>query len=213
MDRRVFLSGLGAALVGSSPLAIAAQKCVLVAPGVLGCRMGLRDHFEIVEQDCPERCWAASISGIFGYQGHATDQDVIAQTVYKTLNCLPSISSKVLDAVLNYEWTDDEGDKFNATITGLYDPLNGVTEMDNNDLVSEMKNNNPVLYCDTHHAMVIVGLDYRTNASGNLLAIDQVHVADPWPGNGFHVLTPPEMVPVQYGGQLTYVASVDVDDA
>jgi Papain-like cysteine protease AvrRpt2 len=212
MDRRVFLAGLGAILAGSS-LPLAAQNCVVVRPGVMGCTIGLSSHFEIVTQNCPERCWAASIAGIFGYQGHPIDQDVIAQTIYRTLACLPSISSGVLDTVLSHVWTDTNGDQFKATITGLYDPLNNVTEMDNDDLVSEMRDNNPVLYCNTHHAMVIVGMDYRRDAAGDLLAVDRVHVADPWPGNGMHLLTPPEMMPLQQGGQLTYVASVDVEDA
>jgi hypothetical protein len=180
--------------------------------------VGLRHHFEVVQQDCAERCWAASIAGIFGYQGHKINQDVIAQTIYHTLDCLASKSSAVLNAVLSHQWTDDNGAPFKATIKGLYDPLNGVTDMDNDDLVSEMANNNPVLYCNTHHAMVIVGLDYRKDRAGNFMAMDKVHVADPWPGSGtykegMHVLTAPEMVPLGQGGQLTYVASVDVEDA
>jgi hypothetical protein len=173
--------------------------------------VGLSNHFKIVTQDCPERCWAASIAGIFGYHDHKINQDVIAQTIFRTLACRPSGPTSVLDAVLNHEWTDDDGDKFTAKITGLYDPLNGVTALDNDDLVSEMKDDNPVLYCNTHHAMVIVGLDYRRDTAGNLVAVDQVHVADPWPGNGMHVLSLPEMVPLARGGQLTYLASVDVE--
>jgi hypothetical protein len=168
-----------------------------------------------VTQDCAERCWAASIAGIFGYHGHPINQDVIAQTIFGTLACLPSGNTKVLDVVLSHDWTDDNGDKFTATITGLYDPLNGVNALDNDDLVSEMKADKPVLYCNTHHAMVMVGMDYRRDAFGNLVAVDQVHIADPMPGaagNGFHVLSIPEMVPAPLGGQLTYLASVDVDD-
>jgi len=215
VDRRMFLTNLGAALVCGSSLPLAAEKCVAIGPGVQGCRVGLSSHFEVVEQNCAERCWAASIAAIFGYQGHTIDQDVVAQTIYHTLNCLPASSTKVLNAVLSHQWTDDNGDKFQATITGLYDPLNGIKDMDNDGLVSEMKNDNPVLYCNTHHAMVILGLDYEKDLAGNFLKMDQVHVADPWPGSGtygpgLHVLTRPEMVPLAQGGQLTYVASVEV---
>jgi hypothetical protein len=211
VDRRTFLGGLGASFVAGGSLRLAAQ-CVAVAPGVSGCRLGLRSHFNIVTQNCPERCWAASIAGIFGYNDHPIDQDVIAQTVFRTLACLPSGNTRVLDAVLNHEWTDNNGAKFTAKITGLYDPLNGVTGMDNDDLVSEMRNDNPVLYCNRSHAMVIVGLDYRKDAGGNLVAIDQVHMADPYPGQGFHVLSPAEMLPIGVGGALTYIASVEIDD-
>jgi hypothetical protein len=212
MDRRVFLASLGAALVAGSPLGLAAKQCKTVPPGVLGCRVGLSTHFQIVTQNCPERCWAASIAGIFGYLGHSINQNVIAQTMYGTLACLPSRNSKVLDAVLSHDWTDDNGEQFTGTITGLYDPLNGVLEMDNDDLVSEMQNDKPVLYCNKTHAMVIIGLDYRKDRAGNLIAVDQVQMADPYPGMGYHVLSRPEMVPFQQGGQLSYVASVDIAD-
>lgn len=211
VDRRAFLGGLSAAFVAGSSHRLAAQ-CVPLAPGVSGCRKGLSSHFQIVTQDCPERCWAASIAGIFKYHDHPIDQDVIAQTVFKSLACRPSGNTTVLDAVLNHEWTDDNGDKFTARISGLYDPLNGVAEMDNDDIVSEMKNDRPVLYCNRSHAMVIVGLDYRKGLGGTTIAIDQVHVADPFPGLGFHVLSPAEMVPMGIGGLLTYVASVEIDD-
>ena len=58
--------------------------------------LGLRSHFNIVTQNCPERCWAASIAGIFGYNDHPIDQDVIAQTVFRTLACLPSETREYL---------------------------------------------------------------------------------------------------------------------
>jgi hypothetical protein len=214
VDRRIFLSGLGAALAGGASHRLAAQ-CVLVAPGVAGCTVGLSNHFHIVTQDCPERCWAASISGIFGYLGHPVNQDKIALAVFGpmfgTLPCLSSGNTKVLDAVLSHEWTDDNGVKFNASITGLFDPLNGVAAMDNDDLVSELQNDKPMLYCNRGHAMVIVGIDYRKDMAGNLIAVDRVRVADPYPGQGYHLLSPAEMVPIAFGGALTYVASVDVD--
>jgi hypothetical protein len=211
MQRRAFLARFGAALVGSASLRPAAQ-CTSVAPGVSGCRVGLSDHFHIVTQNCAERCWAASIAGIFGYHDHSIDQDVIAQAIFHTLECKPAGNTKVLDAVLSHQWTDNDGDKFTATITGLYDPLNGISDMDNDDIVSAMKHDKPLLYCNTTHAMVVIGLDYRKLASGELLAVDQVHVADPYPGKGFHVLSPAEMVPLQHGGAMTYLASVDIDD-
>jgi hypothetical protein len=211
VDRRVFLTGFGAALAVGSSLRLAAQ-CTHLAPGVSGCKVELSSHFHIVTQDCAERCWAASIAGIFGYHGHRINQDVIARTVFGSLACIPSGGTRVLDAVLNHQWTDESGDTFTATITGLYDPLNGVTAMDNDDLVSQMRDNKPMLYCNRSHAMVIVGMDYRKDAAGNLIAVDRVHVADPFPGFGFHMLSPAEMVPFQNGGALTYVASVDIDD-
>lgn len=209
MDRRLFLTGLGV-LVASNSFRVAAQ-CVRINPQALGCRVGLREHFHIVTQDCPERCWAASIAGIFKYNGHSIDQDVIARTMFGTLACRPSGGTKVLDAVLSREWTDDGGAAFTATIKGLYDPLNGIRDLDNNDILSEMKHDNPMLYCNKTHAMVIVGIDYQKDNDGDLIQIDQVHMADPYPGKGFHVLSPSEMRPAVLGGDMMYLASVDVD--
>lgn len=212
MNRRLFITGLGGALVGSSSLRIAAQ-CINIAPGTYGCRVGLGRHFKIVTQDCPERCYAASIAGIFGFHGHKINQDVIAQTVFGTLACKASGGPKVLNAILNHKWTDDDGDEFTATITGLYDPLsNTPPDLDNDDAVSQLKDQKPLLYCNRSHAMVVIGIDYRRNGAGDLLAVDQVHVADPFPGLGFHVLSAKEMVPMEHGGDLTYLASIDVDD-
>jgi hypothetical protein len=207
----MFLAGLGASLIGGA-LPLAAQQCVPLAPGVSGCNLKLSKTFKIVTQDCAERCWAASIAAIFEYYDHPIDQDVIAQTVFGTVACQGSHDTKVLDAVLDHDWTDSNGDKFTAHITGLYDPLNNLIDMNNGDIISELKQDSPLLYCNTHHAMVIVGVSYRQGAAPNLVAIDRVQVADPFPGQGFHYLSLPEMVPLIDGGQVTYVASVAIDD-
>jgi hypothetical protein len=209
MNRRAFAAGLGAALLAGGTRGVAAD-CRVIAPGVTGCTSALASTFRIVTQDCPERCWAASIAGIFGYHGHPISQDAIARTMFGTLACLPSGNTTVLDAVLSRQWVDAKGDEFGARISGLYDPLNGVRAINNAELIAELENDKPILYCNRTHAMVVVGMSYRRDAIGNLV-VDQVRVADPYPGLGFHLLSPREMAPVDLGGDLLFLASVDVD--
>ncbi len=153
------------------------------------------------------------MAGIFGYNGHPIDQDTIAQRVFGTLQCRPAGTTSVLNAVLSGSWVDMTGKKFTATITGLYDPANHVVAIDNNDIVSEMQDDSPMLYCNETHAMVVVGIEYRKDSTGSLIAIDDVRVADPYPGKGIHSLSPAEKLPKHLGGAMTYLASVDVADA
>jgi Papain-like cysteine protease AvrRpt2 len=211
MNRRLFTQGLGVTMATLSSFPAAAQ-CTPLFGNALGCTLKLDSHFHVVVQNCASRCWAASISAIFGYHDHALDQDVIAQTVFGTTDCKPAGSSGVLDKVLNHTWTDDDGDTFNATITGLYDPSNGIRTIDNDDVVSELVADRPLLYCNQTHAMVQVGMKYRKDRSGNLIAVDEVTVADPWPNKGIHTLSMGELMPVSAGGQMTYLASVNVTD-
>ena len=211
MNRRQLIAGAGAALIASSPLKVLSE-CVNVPGGLLGCSYGTRKHFQIVVQDCPERCWAASTAGIFGYHGHPIDQDDIAMTIFKTLECKDAGQPAVLTAVLSKVWTDTNGKDFKATVTGLDDPLDGVYGLDNDDIVSSMLAGNPMLYANKTHAMVIVGIEYRKDAMGNLVAIDDVRVGDPFPGKGIRSLSLTETIPINRGGEMTYLASVDVHD-
>jgi hypothetical protein len=188
------------------------SACVSLPQGVQGCSYGGRKHFQIVTQNCPERCWAASMAGIFGYNDHPIDQDTIAQAIFGNLQCKPAQTTGVLNKVLSSVWIDTNGSKFKATITGLYDPANKVIAIDNNDIVSEMQSGSPMLYCNKTHAMVIVGIEYRKDMAGNLIAIDDVRVADPYPTLGIHSLSKIEMLAEHLGGDMTYLASVDVDD-
>jgi hypothetical protein len=158
MDRRHFVQVLGATIGSLGSLPIAAQ-CVQLFNGSLGCTLNLNDGFRIVVQDCASRCWAASISAIFGYHGHSLNQDVIAQQVFGSTVCRPAGSSGVLDSVLNHQWTDDNGKTFRATINGLFDPANGAGTINNDDVVSELEADRPLLYCNASHAMVQIGMN------------------------------------------------------
>jgi hypothetical protein len=211
VNRRQLIAGAGAAFIASSPLKVL-SACVNIPGGLLGCSYGTRKHFQVVVQDCPERCWAASTAGIFRYHGHPIDQDDIAMDIFKTLACKAAGNPAVLTAVLSKVWTDTNGKDFKSTVAGLYDPLDGVNDLDNDDIVSAMLAGNPMLYANKTHAMVIVGIEYRKNIAGKLIDIVDVRVGDPYPGKGIRSLSTTEMIPINRGGEMTYLASVDVDD-
>ena len=214
MNRRSFLSGLAAA-AACTPFALAAQ-CVPTGNGVTVCAYRLSRPFNIVRQNCLAHCWAASIAGAFGYLGHSMDQDVIAMEMFGTPQCLPAPTG-VINAVLSRQWRDSNGVDFIGRINGLFDPMNGIVNMNNAGLLATLQADKPLLYCNASHCMVIVEMDVRMGMYGNLIAIDRVVVADPFGNNGFHPLSMPEMMPKGLPpadmpwGQLTYLASVDVD--
>ena len=167
----------------------------------------------IVVQNCGERCWAASISFIFGYHGHPTHQDRISAVTFgpgSVAACIPAGSSKTLVKVLDSDWRDDNGNLFHARISAAYDPANGVVSMDNSKVVAELAAGNPLLYCNTVHAMVQMGMQFIADPSGRVLRIDDVQVVDPWPNIGYRSLRPAERVPRPAGGEMTFLAAVTI---
>jgi hypothetical protein len=160
-------------------------------------------------QLCPEWCWATSISMIFGFHGHPIDQTEIVAQTYGVVACVPAGSSSTIAQDLSRQWVDDNGVGFTSRIVAAYDAFNGVFAMNNAIIANELQNNRPLLYCNTHHAMVVCALQVVPTARGPVVA--QVDVVDPWPASpGLHPLTPPESVPASAGGQMTFLAAVVV---
>ena len=209
MNRRRFLALSAAAGVGHF---LHAQQCRQIAPGVMGCRAEIA--FPTVAlaatlQNCPEWCWAASISMVFKFFGHVVSQERIVRETYGQLVCWPAFQYQIMAANLNKCWTDDSGRKFRANLTAAYDAQAGVNAMNNAIIVNELLQQRPILYANTHHAMVICAVDYRPSTVGPL--IDAVYVMDPWPPSPrIHALSQPEIVPIQVGGQMVFLASTIV---
>lgn len=81
--------------------------------------------------------------------------------------------------------------------------------MNNSFIANELMADKPLLYCNTHHAMVISDMAYYQTPMGP--NVQRVDVIDPWPGSpDIHPLLPAEMMPAHIGGQMTFVASVQV---
>jgi hypothetical protein len=146
---------------------------------------------------------------IFKFFGHPVAQERIVTETYGQLACWPAFQYGIVSANLNKCWTDDSGNNFRSTLTAAYDAQAGVNAINNAIIINELLHQRPLLYGNTHHAMVIVGANYAPSPAGP--AINEVDVMDPWPPNPrIHPLSPPEMFPVQAGGQMAYLASIVV---
>jgi hypothetical protein len=206
MRRRVFLGAISS-LVASSKLD-AAQLIMRNSPFGPIVRAYV-DHPQLIQQQCPALCWAASASMIFASRGHPVDQKRIVERVYGGVICASSGPTQNITAVLQSTWYDDFGQNFQPVVVAGYDYFAGVNAIDNAFIVKELQANSPLLYCNTHHAMVIVSTDYVDTAMGP--NVQAVGVLDPFPGSaGYHALAPAEIVPAHMGGQMTYLASIQV---
>jgi Papain-like cysteine protease AvrRpt2 len=210
MNRRAFVTmAAGFAVV---PYA-RAQNCTINPTGMTICSAEVTISMfiqSIIKQQCPEWCWAASISMIFGFAGHPIDQKQIVAQTYGNVLCLPAGSSRTIGQDLSRTWTDANGDVFTSKVVAAFDPANNILAINNAILINELQNDHPILYCNTHHAMVIYAADYIPTPMGpNIVA---VAVADPWPyGPSLHLLSPPELLPFPYG-QMTFLATVRHQD-
>jgi hypothetical protein len=212
MDRRKFIA---VSLAAGFNRMLDAQQCALIAPGVVGCRAEINFPSVVLAstlQQCPEWCWAASISMVFKFFGHPLDQKKIVMQKYKQLVCMPALTSAQIASDLSDTWTDDDGDDFSSTLTAAYDFHAGVLAINNAVIINELINQRPLLYCNTQHAMVIVAADYRPSPAGPL--IDGIAVMDPWPSSPrVHPLSRAELIPAHQGGQMTFLAAVSVSDS
>jgi len=162
----------------------------------------------IQTQQCPEWCWAASISMIFGFFGHPVPQQQIVQQTYGAVVCLPSGSTFTIGADLSRSYIDSNNRRFTSQVTAAFDPLNGINNLSNAMIVNELRQNRPLLYCNTHHAEVLYSVSYSGPESAPTIVA--ANVIDPWPFNQrLHALTPSELTPTPFG-EATFLAAVRV---
>ncbi|MCK8783904.1 hypothetical protein M0638_05850 [Roseomonas sp. NAR14] len=206
MERRAFLLSAASAAILPKPAGAAGGCVSMTAMGPL-CRVYV-ERPRIIKQDCAQWCWAASAAMIFAMHGYQVDQQRIVQAVFGQQACLPS-PSIVMARVLSARWTDNDGNDFSASLRAAYDFGNGINAITDGFIVDEIRNNRPLLYGNGHHAMVLSQVDFVDTPSGPL--IQGSGVFDPWPWSpDFHPLSPPELVPAHRGGQLNFLAAVDV---
>jgi hypothetical protein len=171
-------------------------------------------HPQLVPQQCPEWCFAASIAMIFSCYGHPIDQKRIVERLWGQDVCAPAFNTSNIEHLLSDTWRDDAGVDFSSTVVAAYDAYNYVNSINNTTIVEELENDHPLLYCNTHHAMVVVSVDYMNQAGPNQSAIpgrvDAVGVLDPFTVPAFHLLSPAEIVPAHLGGQMTFLATVRI---
>lgn len=164
---------------------------------------------ELIKQDCPLWCWAASIAMIFARHGHPLPQEQIVSTVFGGLICAAAPSAITMAKALSGTWTDKYGVMFQSQVVAAYDQMAGVNAITNNFIIDELSNDRPLLYANTNHAMVVTGVNYLSTPFGP--NVQMVEVIDPLPTNpDFHPLSPSEIIPAYLGGQMTFLAAVHI---
>jgi hypothetical protein len=183
----------------------------MLAPGIAGCEVKLpfpNVALAMTLQQCEWWCWAASISMIFKFFGHPLDQAKIVRQLYPDGDCSGASNAEMADA-LSDSWTDDHGGQFESTITAVYDSDTDTNHISNAIVVNELLNGRPLLYGNGHHAMVVCAANYRTTPGQPM--VDQIWVMDPWPSaQRVHALTQSEMLAAHLGGDLHFLASVQI---
>lgn len=160
-------------------------------------------------QRCEMWCWAASISMIFAYHKRIVTQERIVQLTYGSVVCLPSGSSYTIGADLSRSYVDVNGSTFRSQVIAGYDPANNYRTINNAMIVDELRNHGPLLYCNTHHAMVLHSVRYTgSDSAPNIVSAT---VIDPWPSSPrSHNLTTSELYAADLGGEMTFLAAVRV---
>jgi hypothetical protein len=151
-------------------------------------------------------CWAASIANIFAFHGHPVAQEKIVEAVYGRKDNLPAFTGAVIARQVNRIWTDDNGDRFRATLTAAYDQDAGVFAINNAFMINELRSERPFLVGNASHCMVATAIDFSP------VRVVAVGVFDPWPTAGSRPLSAAEMMPMNRGGQLRFLATLTVTD-
>lgn len=195
-------------MLGAAGLAMSSGSCLAVsvaAPPEVPHRANVA-YPELVRQECPQWCWAASISMIFASLGHPTDQKRIVAGTDRVLACMAQ-QPGIITSVLNRGWIDDSGIPFWPYVDASYDQVNMEITITNAFIIGALLQNRPLLYANGHHCMVLAAVDYIETLAGP--SIINANVLDPWPGAApIHPLTPAELRPAFAGGQMTYLAAV-----
>ena len=178
------------------------------APITVGVNFSLYQQFALGSQLQSQWCWAACISMLYSYYGHPVSQARIVSEVYGAPVNMPAMAGIVMARQLNRSWQDDAGGAFNSYVTAAYDVQAGVNNINNYWILSQLQQNKPIIMGAGGHAMVLLSLSYYPGQLGPNVV--QGVVFDPWPGRGIRYLTAAELTPMNFGGSLSFLASVDI---
>jgi hypothetical protein len=203
--RSVMLGGIDMALLAGR----ARGTNVILGTSPLGpIRRAFVNQPTIVRQQCPEWCWAASASMIFAMHGHPVNQQDIVGRVFGGLACMVG-QGIIISAVLSGTWIDQHQQPFQAQFAAAYDFGAGIIAITNAIILNELTNDRPLLYGNSHHAMVVGQFEYIDTPMGP--KPESIGVFGPWPASPpFHPLSPLEMLGQHEGGQMGYLAAVHV---
>jgi hypothetical protein len=147
---------------------------------------------------------------LYAYYGHPVAQARIVSDVYGGPENIPAGTGYTIAGELNRCWVDDAGGEFASELTGVYDADWGVNALTNQEIVAELAAGHPLIIGARTHAMVLTAVQYQETPYGpNIIGAG---VFDPWPGVGARALYPDELVAVENGGSLRFLATARVFD-
>jgi hypothetical protein len=214
MDRRQFLKGGIAALAAAQASCESLKNTLCPTCPSSDSRVASVNMVQLQQavstQQCEQWCWAASISMMFGFYGHPLSQAAIVAATYGNVVCLPANSSTTIGVDLSRPWLDANRRPFTSQVIAAYDYFNGFNTFGgNSSIVAALQANNPMLYCNRSHAMVLYSVSYVDGPSGP--DIQRADVIDPWPSSPrAHALTPAELFRADLGGEMTFLAQVQI---
>jgi len=183
LSRRQTLIGSICAIGSSAPAAVAGTNCNQLTRT---CRSeipfsGFVAKYEPQYQS--QWCWAACISMVFSFHGRRVSQERIVREAYGAPFNMPALSGMVISQQLSRRWIADDGQRFRSRIRGVYDPLAGVTALQDVQIFAELDAERPVIVGARSHAVVLTSCDFlatnRSPPSHSFVALTRGLVVDP----------------------------------
>jgi len=199
-SRRAFFSGAAGAAVAALafPIRARADLACFDLPTGRVCEAGIPSQLIHASahrnpQYQSQWCWAACISMIFGYHGHAVSQARIVRDAYGSIVDMPAMPRTIL-AALNRDWTDDAGRRFRAQSS-----FGGTTAA---AAATDLAGDHPLIVGTHRHAVVLTSLQYRFVGPWGGSELLQATVRDPWPGRGRRPLSPREWAGINFAAHV-----------
>lgn len=217
------LAATGAVTAGVSALARAEEVCNQVPAG-RWCDAKIRtDKFASVHaiQQTPVWCWAATLEMIFRWHGKFISQRSVVEQTFGRLISAPADLQTLLESG-NRTYIDDNGRSFVAE-SKVWSADVGVAQIDNRSTIASLRAERPLVVCNLHHMMALVGVNYTEHSLGSIV-VNEAWVADPMLRGsvtegmgertlapGFRYLNALEIIPMPVG-QLRFMADMQVSD-
>ena len=156
----------------------------------------------------PTAIWVACVAVVFATYGHVVQQPRIAQEAYGGLEKISLDRGFPVAAPLARDWKDDDGVKFRATVTPLFDADAG-DKFDQDSLIQSVVNGDPLILSGGEHPVVLTALAYADERAANRLVAG--FVFDPMPMVGPRALDLDEVVPRSAGGDLRFAVRTKLE--
>ena len=157
-------------------------------------------------QELGQWCWAATLSMIFAWHGRQVSQMSIVQQTYGAIVNMPAVPLALINSV-NRDYFSDDGEEFSVS-SEVWSVMFGQAGVNNQSMIDELRSGNPLVYCNTHHMMALIGVGFWEAPWGP--NVWQALVADPWPSSGpFRQLSASEMTAYPMG-EMSFVATVHI---